>query len=127
MPYLTDQRKHDIDTNPKQPLVTAGDLTYKLTMIALECDDSNQFSDMVLDAIARYMPQQPRYENYAVVLGCLDSTRREIRRRENSLTVYLKNRINHSWYMLTLFSESYYKNVVAPYEDEKIAQNGDVF
>jgi len=126
LPYLTDQRKFDIDNDPKHPLVGAGDLTYVFTRTALDTPDG-EFSDALLDAIKRYMPRQPRYENYAIVLGCLDSTRRELRRREDSQTTARKNRINHAWYRLTLFSESYYKNVIAPYENEKIKQNGDVF
>jgi hypothetical protein len=126
MPYLTEQRKFDIDNDPKHPLCGAGDLTYAFTRVCLDAD-LDYFADEIMDAIGRYMPRQPRYENYAIVLGCLDSTRREIRRRENSMETKVKNRIDNAWYMLTTFSDSYYKNVIAPYEDEKIEQNGDVF
>lgn len=121
MPYLTEQRKKEIDSNPNSVLAGAGDLTYKLTRIALDCSDGG-FADNIYDAIKRYMPRQPRYENYAIVLGCLDSTRRELHRREP----YSKNLAGKSK-RLMLFSDSYYNNVIAPYENEKIEQNGDVF
>lgn len=126
MPYLGNDRKREIDDDSKMSLVSAGHLTYVFTRISLTAD-LDCFSDEIMTAIDRYMPRQPRYENYAIVLGCLDSTRRELRRRQNGVETKTKNRIDNAWYMLTAFSDSYYRNVVAPYEDEKIDQNGDVF
>lgn len=135
MPYLTDDRKKWLD-NEKVKLTTAGDLTYCLTVEALYFIDhagdhtmpenAAIFADRLYIHIDRYMRRQARYEDYAIVLGCLDSTRRELLRRRHE-TRRSDTVVILAATLLEKFSRSYYTNVVAPYEDEKIEQNGDVY
>ena len=48
--------------------------------------------------IQQYLPKPPRYDNYNEVLGVLEAVKLEL-----------------------------YRRMVAPYEDTKIAENGDVY
>lgn len=117
MPYLTQRRKQEL-ADPKAKLISAGDLTYEMMLAVL--DPNPPLAIRLKSAINRYVPANPRYEHLAIVLGCLDSTRREFVRRTanpNSIVACA----------LELFAEEFYNTVVAPYEDVKIKQNGDVF
>lgn len=116
MPYLAQKRKDELDNNPKQALVTAGDLTYVVYKLMLRPDlGESDFRTEVGKAINRYMPKHPKYGNYAMVIGCLRCASFEWERRHHT---------PEGW--LDLFIADYYENTIAPYEDEKIKQNGDV-
>lgn len=119
MPYLTAQRKQELE-NPKRKLSTAGDLTYAMTMVVLFPKLSLKAE--LAGAIDRYLPKSPRYEDYAIVLGCIDSVKREYRRREGLVGVSAA-----VFDALESFADSFYADHVAPYEDTKIEQNGDVY
>lgn len=120
MPYITQERRADV-ADPKRPLPTAGDLTYQLYIECLHYHDAPPLLLEVAleDAIGRYMPRRIRYENYAIVLGCLDSCARELARRRSQQSIFARHTIK-------VFTEAYYRDEVAPYEDTKIEQNGDV-
>jgi hypothetical protein len=128
LPYLTAGRKSQL-ADPKSHIVTAGDLTYLITMSAV---DESQTSIDLHAIIERYLPEQPRYENYAIVLGCIDSARREILRRQDFLNDKARSVGWENWpelvpFYLSEFADDYYRDVIAPYEDQKIEQNGDCF
>lgn len=131
MPYLTEERKREID-KLEAKLTTAGDLTYKLTTTAMSALNTYNFdilADKFTFTIAAYMRPSSRYEDYAVVLGCLDSTRREIKRRLSDLVQkgHARHMVEIICWMIKKYAEAYYAEVVAPYENSKIIQNGDVF
>lgn len=79
MPYVDDGDRMFLDTgwDPSTP----GQLTYLLTKLVTE-----------------YLGDEPRYADFASVLGCLEATKLEL-----------------------------YRRGVAPYEDRKCAENGDVY
>lgn len=128
MPYLTQDRKNQIIA-PNSKLSTAGDLTYKLTVAAMRSSSDNDFEDRLTNVISAYLRPSPRYEDFAIVLGCLDSTRREIKRRIPDLVRkgYTRHLVEMTCMRIELYAAAYYAEVVAPYEDLKIIQNGDVF
>lgn len=121
MPYLTDRRKKELE-NPKAPYLGAGDLTYGITRVVIDytvTDGEQAFYTALEKCVSRYLPREPRYENFCVVMGALEcATKEYIRRRPESFPKPL-------WLMS--FSRRFYRDIVAPYEDEKIKVNGDVF
>jgi hypothetical protein len=54
------------------------------------------------------------------VVGCLECARREFRRRQPDDYLAADEALSEA-------IERFYRLVIAPYEDEKIVQNGDVF
>lgn len=120
MPYLTKKRIAELK-NPKAKVLGAGDLTYLMTKSLLDQPEGYSVSQRLEVDIARYMPDEPRYENYAVVLGCLASTKMEYERR---IVAFHTHRCIEE---LDSFAADYYMDVIAPYEDKKIQENGDVF
>lgn len=121
MPYVTEARKAELDRR-KAEAVTAGDLTYLLYKACI--DDPFGWSTLKgrFDrAIDMYMPKksEPRYENYCTVLGSFDSTRRELKRRNAQGSQSARHTID-------IYVDDYYHEIVAPYEDKKIEENGDV-
>lgn len=122
MPYLIEARKMQLDAGFAP--ATPGDLTYLFTKALLGDPREATLHEALQAAVDSYLEtlsRQPRYADYAVILGCLDATSREYQRRlghraEPSLT-----------WMLTGFRDEFYVTVVAPYEDTKIAENGDVY
>lgn len=111
--------------------MTAGDLTYRLTTIVIK--NRNGFSLSVgaktlhpttaklFDlAIAGFLGKEPRFADYATALGCLDCMSREFVRREKARAGGLEASVNH-------YATRFYAEKVAPYEDRKRQENGDVF
>lgn len=117
MPYLTDKRKKEL-ANPKRRLITPGDLTYAMTLAVLN-RGATLLAPNLDAAIKRYMPRHPRYEDYAIVLGCLTSTFMEYERRVGAPDQFCDDFAD--------YMSKFYKDRVAPYEDAKIESNGDVY
>lgn len=63
MPYLTQEQKNHVDNNLLET-VTAGELTYALTQVALG-----------------YLRIDPFYADFATAIGCLEATKLELYRR----------------------------------------------
>lgn len=134
MSYPPQSRK-DFLLNRHNPAPFAGDLTYCLTVASLYFVDRTtyidscitaEFNDELMHEIQRFLPVSPRYADYALVLGCLDSTRRELLRRRHE-TTRRDSKVLMTVGLLEIFTRAYYNNVVAPYEDTKRKQNGDVY
>ena len=77
MPYITPEHRTELEI--RKPL-RAGELTYELYKMCKE-----------------YLGERFRYDDIAIVLGCMESAKLEL-----------------------------YRRVVAPFEDEKLEQNRDV-
>lgn len=132
MPYLDRSRKKRLDMGAR--IETPGDLTYMLTMALLRSRPSDPYDahevydnayQRIEGTVALYileLPDAPRYADFAVILGCLDSTRREFLRRapRDGTFGYRVTAIRN-------YAERFYSDTVAPYEDTKIEQNGDVY
>jgi len=83
MPYITKKRREELDSFLIQtPVVTSGELNYKVTKLILEYLTTNG----------------TRYQTFNDIIGALESAKTEFQRR-----------------------------VIAPYEDKKITENGDVY
>ena len=83
MPYITKKRREELDSFLIQvPMVTSGELNYKVTKLILEYLTTNGI----------------RYQTFNDIIGALESAKAEFQRR-----------------------------VIAPYEDKKIIENGDVY
>lgn len=123
MPYITERRKRELESR-RAPLLGAGDLTYAMTLVAIRfnvAEDEDYFYKELDFVTKRYLPSEPRYENYAIVLGSIDATKREYLRR---VTDGIEDTIVE---LLELYAQKFYAWKVAPYEDTKIEQNGDVY
>jgi hypothetical protein len=124
MPYLTKKRKDELK-DKKRLYTTAGDLTYGLTilMIAAGKDYEIHLKDAFLSEVERFTAKRPEsFAMYAVVLGSLTAAEEEFIRR-----VQPSEASDDILGCLSLFRIDYYREYVAPYEDKKIEENGDVF
>lgn len=126
MPYLSQKRKDQL----KDPVLlpsTPGDLTYLLTRAVLDNQQIVIAREECRRAIKQYMVgREVRYALFAEVLGCLLSTRLEYERR----TAAALRDFGGSRRGLNIIDpiiDEFYREEVAPYEDEKIEQNGDVY
>jgi hypothetical protein len=121
MPYINADEKSLLDGGSVPQ--TVGHLTYLLYRATLDWDakDDQEFWTSLGHRVQRFITRNdepPRYQDYAVVLGAVYSTALEYERKhpadgKKALAVYG-------------FGAAYYRVVVAPYEDTKIEQNGDV-
>lgn len=90
-----------------------GDLTYLLTRATLDGASYRR----LLSVIDSFLPDEPRFADFAVVLGCLDATAREYVRRTGQVIPST----------LAIAPALFYRERVAPYEDQAIERNGDVY
>lgn len=120
MPYLTQQRKDHLNSGGH--IVTAGDLTYLLTTALLAKMPPAELSARLSELVSSFLPEDPRFGDFAVVLGSLDATWREWIRR-----TWQGQKDWGAAEEFDRFRRRFYERVVAPYEDTKIAQNGDVY
>lgn len=112
MPYLTEDEKKLLDGGSIPQ--TCGHLTYLIFRTALDNYTLDKF-DLLQDAVDKYLPANPKFEDFAKVLGSIYAAALEMERRyfRTSLALYD-------------FAANFYKDVIGPYEDKKIEQNGDV-
>jgi hypothetical protein len=103
VPYLTPERKAEIDSGFRP--TTKGDLTYLITRALLGERRQVDFG-LLFD-----------------IMGGLDCAGREYRRRRPALSADDVKMLSE----LEWFATDFYDNVIAPYEDTKIEQNGDVY
>lgn len=122
MPYITPQRREELE-NPLEPYVDPGDLTYGLYVAAIT-EDGDFTSGVIGAHVARYINNgEPKYERYALVLGCLYSCALELDRQQSK---HLQSEYIDYADLIHCYAIQYYRDVIAPYEDTKIEQNGDV-
>lgn len=108
MPYLT-------ETDFNAP---SGELNRALTKILL--NDGVLILPMFREVIAKYIhDQKPRYATYNDVVGALECAKLEFFRRRGyseALNKALEN-----------LKTTFYNETVAPYEDGKIKEHGDIY
>lgn len=120
MPYLAQSRKEHIN-NGGEP-VTEGDLTYVFTKIVLDGEDRYAVVEDVLrmleiEATAYLENGRDNYGTRCQVIGAFTCAALEYRRRKDGPGAMLLHTAAEWWYAAK----------VAPYEDLKIQQNGDVY
>lgn len=126
MPYINQLDRAQAKDHP----ATSGELNFCITTKAIQCISgevtASTFSVEVMKVIENYLETVgPRsYENFNDVMGVLDCIPRELDRRLT--TKYQTGR----WLVveeLKAMAMLFYALTMAPYEDGKIAANGDVF
>lgn len=128
MPYLKQERKDELaDEDAK--LEAPGELNYLVTLVLLEavqCNGAYLLRSRVPKLIERYIEANGRsYTTYNNIVGALTCARAEFKRRvPDHLWVTVHANVSSE---LKCQSEEFYADTVAPYEDEKIAENGDVY
>jgi hypothetical protein len=121
MPYVDQATKDSLD-HGYRTAETPGELTYVVTAHLLMLDHYDTYLVVAIkQEIADYLgAKKLSYALLSSVVGCLECARREfIRRRPTDSLV--------AHYVLNTVLDGYYNDIVAPYEDDKIQQNGDVF
>lgn len=128
MPYINREdrvRALDFSTSP-------GELNYALTMLAIQCVvgvlNASQFGLEVLRTVESYLKRMgPRsYNTFNEIMGVLTCMPMELERRlqDNDLSI---EGIRIVKKQTAAYREIFYVLSVAPYEDEKIKINGDVY
>lgn len=122
MPYIDPQRRKQLGRDEERPL-TAGELNYVLTkgLLDLQRNDDLRFGRSLIETeIEKYLAgRNPSYTLYNEVMGALTGCALEWRRRTGDGIVAPT--------VLNDALRDFYFNVVAPYEDDKINQNGDIY
>lgn len=129
MPYVKDGARARLDRDGVP--MNAGELNYAVTWHMLHTGDVRiavqrevaRFLEFRRKPSATAAPRENNYQDFNDVMGALDGARREYRRRVGVQTLGDQDRLDAVEYVATEF----YDNVVAPYEDIKINENGDVY
>lgn len=123
MPYVTQAAKDDL--HYLQPR-NVGELTYRFTLIALSDNHySDKYNDLMFSAKLYWENAEKKFQRHAEVLGAFTAARLEIVRRLDCCSVKTGIIADAKW-ALENVAFDYYLNVVGPYEETKIADNGDV-
>lgn len=123
MPYLIANRKAHLDSGGT--MVTPGDLTYVLTKNCLDAERNDDWLYLpfsLLYACTLYMEdhQHPNFATRCEVIGAIRCAALEYRRRRQDDWIAAYDALMDT-------EQRFYHDVVAPYEDLKINQNGDVY
>src|SRR5574340_631748 len=137
MPYITQSRRDELKRLPVPE--TAGELNYLITLELIKAyadggihiQTSTIFKMEVEEIIDAYLEHsKPSYQLINDVLGALSGAAREFSRRVpkrgiSNTCPYFERQVYID--TLELISQQFYKNVAVPYENKKIAENGDVY
>lgn len=126
MPYIGQKHREAVlRDGPTSP----GELNFCITTACLRYSRAitplSELQDAVMAACRVYtMRCGAMYSTFNDVVGALECSKFEITRRRDAL----KNDVNGSiQFALNTVKKVYYDDIVAPYEDAKIKENGDVF
>lgn len=120
MPYLVQHRKDKLDRGLLP--TTPGDLTYLVVKALL--GPAREIRDAIGKAVKAYCDRRTQnFALFAEVLGALRAAEKEHARRSKQ-SVPIRE---HAIWVCADFADWWYGEVVAPYEDDKIATNGDVY
>jgi hypothetical protein len=127
MPYIRPDRRRELEHSPARPK-TAGELNYVVTMHVLAASKNaallNTLRAAVGEEVSLFLQEQePGYETYNAVIGALTAARMEYARRLNGSNLWHRGVED----VLREALDKFYRDFVAPYEDHKIEQNGDVY
>ncbi len=120
MPYIAWDAKQRLDEEGYTPQ-NVGELTYVMTKIVLSGEDQTRRLEVAAEIYAS--EQGPmRFAVFAEVLGAFTATELEYYRRMDASEFF-----NARVHPLQQARANFYRIHVAPYENRKIAENGDVF
>lgn len=120
MPYIPGNERNKLITNG-EVAQTLGQLTYLLTHHCLNTPEP--WLHLALRREAEdYLDVQDavNYSTLASIIGCFQCARLEFRRRRPDDYIVADD-------ALADIMQDFYRQIVAPYEDNKIKENGDVF
>lgn len=126
MPYI----KSDDYARAVQCPETPGELNYAVTCKAIEVLQGRmravQFGPMIYEMALDYLDHVGMsYANANAVMGVLECAARELTRRVRNISVSMTTKSLCT--DLEIASRMIYIDKIAPYEDQKIKENGDVF
>lgn len=120
MPYIVQARREALE-HPSAFVENVGELTYLYTRALLDNEPENVYA-AIGSATDRYLGAARSFTHFAEVLGALTAAHLEdVRRRGRSTHNAVAQR-----FWLRRYLEDFYEGIVAPYEDTKIKENGDV-
>lgn len=121
MPYIKQGERDKLKQDRKAE--TVGQLTYLYTRALIE-SSSHAVATRLEAATYKYLPTREarHFSDYAEVLGALNAARLEFMRR-NALTLKDQQRL----LAVEQFTTHFYLMEIAPYEDSKMRENGDVY
>lgn len=124
MPYITQDAREDLRSRTPQ---TAGELTYQITvdLMALDPVTMRQYEieNVMLNRANEYIRENGiSYQHISDVIGSLMCVGLEWNRRQTSGIA--GKRIK---WVSKHVANIFYRQTVAPYEDLKIEENGDLF
>lgn len=109
MPYLT-------ETDFNAP---SGELNRAFTKILL--DRNINLREALTSVITKYVhDQKARYATFNDVIGALECAKMEYTRRTGSINSFIED-------VVQSLKFDFYRDTVAPYEDKKIAEHGDIY
>lgn len=125
MPYITPVERTQIDKGATPS--GAGGLCYQLTKLALRGETAQETRYTARSMFERYAMSKSKdagrtsWAHYAEVMGAVMGMAAEFKRRERLL--------GSAEQLQAIANElgSFYTQVIGPYEDTKITENGDVF
>jgi len=120
MPYIKQDRREHLDGLDAPDCETAGELNYVFTQTMFDCyPDVNLASAFISDEINNYrLAHGESYQTYNDIMGALHCATYERIRRTGDHT--FDSVIAH-------LMADLYVDWIAPYEDKKITENGDVY
>lgn len=119
MPYLDEDRKQQLAG--KALPTTPGDLTYLFYKTLLD-EEGKCHKGSFIDSVEKFLKNRPiNFNRYCEIIGAADCAWLEFERRGNNVGVGTA-KLN----VLSDFIEDFYAERIAPYEDKKIQENGDV-
>ena len=125
MPYIKSEDYARANDEPAVP----GELNYAMTMTAglyMRGDiNRDEFRGLIEALVDGYMDRLgTSYTNYNNVIGALWCCGAELRRRTNPTYLLYATMCRN---LMLEVADNLYHECAAPYENEKIAENGDVF
>lgn len=122
MPYIPQDERERLAGDA--PALTPGELNYCLTWHLLNTDPDDML-DALWKEVMEYVLNAnggPNYETYNAVMGAITCCHREFVRRGGPAwrPLAVENALGET-------ADRVYDQLIAPYEDAKIQQNGDVY
>lgn len=121
MPYINAGAKNRLDIEG-EVAETAGELTYQMTQVILGPSDQVAERRELRSLVSTYIQTRgERFATFAEILGALAATELEYYRRTKH------QEFQRRLFTIEVVRADFYNTIVAPYEDRKIAENGDVY
>lgn len=121
MPYIKQLARTEFALDYGRWAKNPGELNYNFTMALGMYGPSDSAEIIIKEFIKRYLILKGEsYQTFNDIIGALTCCFKEIKRR-----IELKNRFEIVDFLAKIVDD-FYNNVVAPYEDQKIVENGDL-